>query len=157
MICGFRYSRFLTTIFAGQVDNRPLRVAVFYEDLVTQNMTTEDFEISGKNVPTFICAGILKSPKELDKSTQQKSFCLRRDAFNNAQFLSLTASVVFKKHRFSLEVWQDLASEDGYPDTIHESFVFKPSSKGFLLDAYVYEEGGGIEGEDPDTGEVFRI
>ncbi len=38
-----------------------------------------------------------------------------------------------------------------------ESFVFKPSSKGFLLDAYVYEEYGGIEGEDPDTGEVFRI
>ncbi|WP_162983257.1 hypothetical protein [Helicobacter mehlei] len=85
-------------------------------------MTTKDLRVSGKNVPTFICAGILKSWKELDKSTQQKSFYLHRNAFNDAQFLSLTASVVFKKHRFSLEVWQSLAVADGYPDTIHRIF-----------------------------------
>ncbi|WP_120944811.1 hypothetical protein [Helicobacter labacensis] len=154
---GGGYKRFLTTIFTGQVNNKPLRVAVFYADLVAQNMTTEDFRISGKNVPTFVCMGILKSLKELAKSRQQKSFCLRHDAFNNAQLLRLSASVVFKKHSFSLEVWQDVAFADGYPDTIHQSYVFKPNPKGFLLDAYLYEEYGGIEGEDPDTGEAFRI
>ncbi len=146
---GSGYKRFLTTIFTGQVNNKPLRVAVFYVDLVTANMTTRDFRISGKNVPTFVCMGILKR--------QQKSFCLRHDAFNNAQLLRLSASVVFKKHSFSLEVWQDVAFADGYPDTIHQSYVFKPNPKGFLLDAYLYEEYGGIEGEDLDTGEAFRI